>query len=96
MANLVEIAPVVVERKSFKICKYILAISKVSPLEKGQSPYLNKFESPFPIDALRQGWLKLAQWFLRGRFFIFSSMYFRYFVIISPLGKGRGTSFEQT
>ena len=67
MANLVEIAPVVVERKSFKICKYILAISKVSPLEKGQSPYLNKFESPFPIDALRQGWLKLAQWFWRRR-----------------------------
>ena len=65
MANLVEIAPVVVERKSFKICKYILAISKVSPLEKGQSPYLNKFESPFPIDALRKGWLKLAQWFWR-------------------------------
>ena len=38
-----------------------------------------------PKDALCQVWMKLAQWFLRRRFFLISSMYFRYFVIISPL-----------
>ena len=53
------------------------------PLEMGWVLHLNKLESPSPKDALCQVWLKLAQWFLRRSFFI-SSMYFRYFVIISP------------
>ena len=54
------------------------------PLEKGGALHLNKLESPSPKDALCQVWLKLVQWFLRSRFFKISSMYFSYFVIISP------------
>jgi hypothetical protein len=38
------------------------------PLEKGYSLGLNKLESPSPKDDLCQIWLKLAQWFWRGRF----------------------------
>ena len=53
------------------------------PLEKGAALHLNKFESPSPKDAFCQVWLKLAQWFWR-RNILNTSMYFRYFVIISP------------
>ena len=44
---------------------------------------MNFFESPPAKGALCQVWLKLAQWFWR-RFFLISSMYFCYFLIISP------------
>ena len=37
------------------------------PMEKGGALHLNKLESPSPKDALCQVWLKLAQWFWRGR-----------------------------
>mgnify|MGYP003686116863 CR=1 FL=1 len=57
--------------------------------------HLNKTESHSPKDALCKVCLKLAQWFWRRRFFLILSMYFRYFVIISPLEKGQGPSFEQ-
>ena len=39
-------------------------------LEKDGAFHLNKFESPWPKDALCQDWLKFAQWFWR-RFVIF-------------------------
>ena len=45
--------------------------------------HLNKLEYPSPKDALCQAGLKL-QWFLKSRFFKISSIYFSYFVIISP------------
>jgi hypothetical protein len=38
------------------------------PLEKGYPLGLKKLESPLPKDDLCQVWLKLAQWFWRGRF----------------------------
>ena len=43
----------------------------ISPLEVGVGHHLNKLESPSPKDALCQVWLKLAQWFLKGRFLKF-------------------------
>ena len=55
------------------------------PLEKGVTLYFNKFESPLPREALCQVWLKLTQWFYR---FLISSMYFRYFLIISSSKRG--------
>ena len=62
------------------------------PFEKWGALHLKKFESPSPKDNLYQGWLKLVQWLLKKRFFKFVN--FCYFVI-SPLGKGRGPSFEK-
>ena len=38
------------------------------PLEQGVVLHLNKLESPLPMDALCQVWLRLAKWILRGRF----------------------------
>ena len=81
--SLVEIGQVVLERM-FKFRQCIFAISQLSPLVKGRVPSLNKFESPSSEDAFCQVWLKLAQWFWRRRFFLILSMYFRYFIIISP------------
>ena len=65
--SLVEIGPAVLE-KIFKFRQCIFAISKLSPLGKGQGLHLNKLESPSPKDALCKIWLKLAQWFWRRRF----------------------------
>ena len=38
MPSLVEIGPVVLKKKSFKVCQYIFAISLLSPLRKGRGP----------------------------------------------------------
>ena len=43
--------------------------------------HLKKLESPSPKNALWQVWLELDMWFCR-RFLKFSTLYFRYFVII--------------
>ena len=48
---------------------------------------LNKIKSHLPKDALCQVWLKLAQWFRRGRFFNFVNV-FSLFRDYLPLGKG--------
>ena len=53
------------------------------PLEKGGALQLDKIESLSPEDALCQVWLKLGQWFWR-RFSLISSMFFCFFIIISP------------
>ena len=53
-----------------------------------QALHLNKLESPSPMDALCQVWLKLAQWF---RILL---MYYCYFLIISPK-KRVDPSFEK-
>ena len=47
----------------------------ISPLEKGVALHLNKLESTLPKDALCQVWLKLAQWFWRGRFLNFINVF---------------------
>ena len=66
----------------FKFHQWIFAISKSSPLGKGQGPSFQQTWIPLPMDALCQVWLKLPRGFLR-RFFLISSMYFCFLVIIS-------------
>ena len=50
--------------------------------------HLNKLESPSPKENLCQIMMKLAKWFWRSRFL-------NVYAKLSPLGKGRGPSFEQ-
>ena len=57
------------------------------PLERGGALHLNKLESPSPKDALRQVWLKLAQWFWRRRFLNFVNIFSLFFNYL-PLKKG--------
>ena len=66
---------------------YFLLFRNYLPLEKGGALHLNKLKSPSAKDALRQVWLKLAQWFYRRRFLnIFNLiLHFRYYL---PLEKG--------
>ena len=56
------------------------------PLEKRVALHVNKLDFPPLKDALCQVWLKLGHTFWR-RIFLISSMYLRYFVIISPWKK---------
>ena len=82
MPRLIEIGPVILERKIFKFCPSILLFRCNLPLEKPMALGLNKSESPSPKDALSQVWLKLVKWFWRR--FLNSSMHFHYFIIIFP------------
>ena len=74
-------------RGFFNFVNVFSLLRKYLPLEKGRALHLNKRKCPPPKDALRQVWLKLAQWFWR-RFFNFVNVYFQYFIIISPCKKG--------
>ena len=94
MPNLVKICLVVLEKKILKLRKCIFVISSLSPLGKGEALRLNTIAFPQPKDALCQVWLKFVQRFLRIRFWnsVDKFSLFRHY----PLGKGRGSSFEQT
>ena len=88
MSSLVEIGPVVLEKKIFKFRKCIFSLFRnYLPLGKGGALHLNKLESPSPKDALCQVWLKLAQWFWRRRFLNFVNV-FTLFLNYLPLEKG--------
>ena len=72
-------------RRFLNIRQCIFAISyKYILLEKGGATSFKKLQSFSPKDVSWQVWLKVAQWFWRRRFLKILSMYFRYFVIISP------------
>ena len=82
---LVENDAEVLERNIFiNFVKVFSLFRNYFSLGKGIALHLNKFEFPSPMDALCKVWLKLVQWFLRRKFVNFSSLYFRYFLIISP------------
>ena len=80
--------------EDFLILSMILLFRNYLPLKKGGALHLNKLESSLPKDTLCQVWLILATWFLRGRFFLISSIYFRNY--LPYLGIEQGPSFEQT
>ena len=68
VAGLVDIGPVVLEKKIFKFCQcIILLFHNYLPLETGRAIHLNKLGATSPKDTLWQVWLKLAQWFWRRR-----------------------------
>ena len=88
LPSLVEISPAVLEEEIFKFVNVFLLFRYYLPLKKGGPLHGNKLESSSHKDALPQVWLKLAQWFLRRRFFNFINVYslFHYYF---PLEKGR-------
>ena len=67
MPCLVEIGPVVLERRFFKFVNVFSQFYNNLLLEKSVALHLNKLESPSHKDALCQVWLKLAHWFWRRR-----------------------------
>ena len=94
--SLVEIGPVVLEKKIFKIGQCIFAISFLSPLRKGRGP------------SLEQTWIPITQRMLCAKFgwnwlsgfgeedFLILLMYFSLFRNYLPLEKGGAFSFEET
>ena len=65
--RLVQIGPVVLERRVLKVVNLFLLFPNYPPFEKGMALHLNKLESLPPRDTLCQVWLKLAQLFWRRR-----------------------------
>ena len=55
MPSLVEIGPVVLEKKIFKFRQYIFAICNYLPLEKGGALHLNKLNPLHPPSLLEIG-----------------------------------------
>ena len=74
MQSLVEIDPVVLEKKILNFVDVSLIIGNHLPFEKGGALHLNKLEPPSTKGALCQVWLKLAQWLLR-RFLNFVNVF---------------------
>ena len=62
MPSLVEIGPVGLVKKIFKVVNLFLLIPNHLPFGKDVALHLNKLESTSPRDTLCQFWLKLAQW----------------------------------
>ena len=65
MPSLVEIDPVVLEKKIFEFFHVFWLFCYHLPLVKGETLYLNTFESPLHKDGLCQVCFKLANWFWR-------------------------------
>ena len=89
MQSLIEIGPVVLEKKIF--LNFLNAFSlfrNYLPLEMGRALHLNKIESPSLKNALCKVCLKLAQWFRRGRFLNFVNVFslFRNYLPLEKVG----------
>ena len=59
--SLVEIGPMVLEKKVLNFISVFPLFRNYLPLEKGAALLLNKFESPSPEDVLSQVWKELAK-----------------------------------
>ena len=83
VTSLVEIGPVVLEKKMFKFRQCIFAIALLSPLRKGHGPSSEQTWIPFTQGCLCMfGWnLPSGSWEEKIKI---SSMYLWYFIIISP------------
>ena len=71
------------------ICYFVL----ISPWKRTGALHLNKLESPSPKDALCLVWLKMAQRFLRRRFFFINVILL--FSNYLPLEKGRALHLKK-
>ena len=80
--SLFEIGPVVSSSKIF-------AISLLYSLGEGRGSSFLQKRIPFTMKDLSKMWLKLAEWFWKRIILNFVN-------VISPLGKGRDSLFEQT
>ena len=72
MTRLVEVGPVVIEKKIFFNFVNVFLLFRnyiYISLGKGRAFHFNKLEYPSPKDDLCQVWLKLAQWFRRRNVF---------------------------
>ena len=81
MPSMIEIGPVVLEKKIFKICHVFSQFRNYLSLEKGGVHHLNKLKSPTAKDDLWFGWNWPSG---SGEDFLNLSIYFHNFVITEP------------
>ena len=74
--SLVEIGSVVLERKFFKICQCIFAISQLSPLGKGQGPSFEQTWIPFTQGYFVPSLVKIGPVVLEKKIFKFRQCIF--------------------
>ena len=84
MPSLVEIGPDVLEKKIFKFCRRFFAFLKLSPLGKGRSPSFKLTWVLFIQGCILPNLVEIGPVAVEKKFFLILSMYFCYFVIISP------------
>ena len=75
--SLVDISPVILEKKIFKFRQRLFAISYISPLEKWHGPSFKQIWSLPPNKLCAKFWLKLAHsfWRIKFRQWIFAISY---------------------
>ena len=93
--SLVEIGSVVLEKKIFKFCQCIFAISQLSPLGKGRGPSFEQTWIPFTRGCFVPSLVEIGSVILEKKIYEFRQCIFA-FSLLSPLGEGWGPSFEQT
>ena len=69
-------------RRFFNFVNVFSLFRNYLPLEKGVALHMNKFESPSPNGCIVPSLVEIGPMVLE-KFFLISSMYFSYFVIIS-------------
>ena len=93
--RLVEIGPVVLKKKIFKLCQCIFAISLLSPLRKGRGPSFDQTWILITQECFVPTLFEIGPVVLRKKIFQVRQCIFA-ISLLSPLWKGRGPSFEQT
>ena len=84
MPNLGEIWNVSLEKGIFKYRQCIFAISEISPIGEGHGPSFEQTWIPFIQECFVPSLVEIGSVVLEKKIFLISSMYFRYFLIISP------------
>ena len=87
MQRLVEIGPVVLEKKIFEFCQCIFNISLLSSLEKGRGPSFDQIQIPFTHGCFVPSLVEIGQVVMEKKIFEFRQCIslFRNYV---PLKKG--------
>ena len=86
--NFVEIGQVVLEKKNSKFRQCFFTISWLSPLGKERGPSFDQSWIPFTQGCFMQSLVEIGSVVLEKKIFLSSSMYFSYFIIISPWIRG--------
>ena len=94
VSSLVEISPLVWSKKKFKFPQCIFPFLLSSSLGKRWGPSFEQTWILFTLECLMPSLVEISPMILE-KIFKVSLIYFRY-VLLSPLGKGWGPSFEQT
>ena len=93
--SLLEISPVVLKRKIYKVCQCKFPFSQLSPFGKGRGPSFEHNWIPIIQGCFMPSLVEIGPLFLKRKIFKVCQCIFD-ISLLSPLWKGRCPSFEQT